>query len=200
MGAPKLSLPFGPELMLERVTRLLASVVSPLVVVAAPGQKLPPLPRDVLVARDDREGRGPLEGLAAGWSAMPKEVDAVYATSCDVPLLRPAFVRRMIELLGDHDIAVPVSGGYHHPLAAVYRRSALSHVRELLAADRLRPLFLFEMSRTREVQPEELVDIDPDLESLENLNHPEDYFRALARAGFEAPPEIKRMLASIPRS
>jgi len=41
MGVPKATLPFGPETMLQRVVRLLGTVVSPVVVVAAQGQPLP---------------------------------------------------------------------------------------------------------------------------------------------------------------
>jgi hypothetical protein len=62
MGVPKLSLPFGPELMLQRVVRLLSTVVDPIIVVAAPGQELPPLDPSVAIIRDRREARGPLEG------------------------------------------------------------------------------------------------------------------------------------------
>src|SRR3982750_1451674 len=50
MGYPKALLPFGPELMLQRMVRLLGEVVSPIVVVAAPEQELPELPPDVLLA------------------------------------------------------------------------------------------------------------------------------------------------------
>ena len=64
------------------------------------------LPEAVIVTRDEREARGPLEGIRAGLSALPESIDAAYITSCDVPLLVPAFVERMIELMGDHDIAV----------------------------------------------------------------------------------------------
>src|SRR5262245_64236372 len=87
MGSSKALLPFGPELMLQRVVRLLSQVVSPIVVVAAPGQEIPPLPADVILTRDEREGRGPLEGLLAGLTAIAPHADAAYATSCDVPLL-----------------------------------------------------------------------------------------------------------------
>ncbi len=199
MGMAKLSLPFGSELMLQRVVRLLGEVVRPIVVVAAEGQALPPLPPEVLVAHDHEEGRGPLEGLRAGLSSLPASIDAAYATSCDVPLLVPDFVRRMIALLDDHDIAVPVSGGYHHPLAAVYRRGVLGRVQDLLAADRLRPVFLFESVRTREVRPEELTDVDPQLTTLENLNYPADYLQALERAGFAAEPEVLTTLTRFNR-
>lgn len=190
MGLPKAMLPFGPELMLQRVVRVLSPVVSPIVVVAAPGQDLPSLPPAVIISRDEREGRGPLQGLLAGLAAIAPHADAAYATSCDVPLLAPAFARQMIQRLGDFDIAVPVEGEFAHPLAAVYRTSVLPHIQELLAADRLRPAFLFERVNTCRVPVEELKAVDPALSTLQNLNRPEDYLAALAAAGFQPDPAI----------
>jgi molybdopterin-guanine dinucleotide biosynthesis protein A len=186
MGRDKATLPFGPEVMLQRVVRLLSEVVPPanIIVVAAPDQPLPDLPVGVTVAHDSRPERGPLEGLAAGLRALPDRIDAVYVTSCDVPLLVPPFVERMFDLLGDHDIAVPRDGEHHHPLAAVYRPAVLPNVQTLLDADRLRPRFLFDEVRTREVAVEELRSVDPQLSTLMNLNHPEDYQSALSAAGF----------------
>ena len=180
MGSPKALLPFGSETMLQRVVRLLGSVVSPLVVVAAPGQELPELPASIIVTRDEREGRGPLEGLRAGLKALPETIDGAYVTSCDVPLLVPAFVERMIELLADNEIAVMEIDGFAHPLSAVYRRATLPYVEALLAADRLRPVFLFDAVKTRRVQPMEMASVDPQLLTLRNLNTPQDYDEALA--------------------
>jgi molybdopterin-guanine dinucleotide biosynthesis protein A len=183
MGVAKATLPFGSETMLQRVVRILGTVVSPVIVVAARDQSLPPLPREVTVARDEREAKGPLEGIRAGLSALPESIDAAYITSCDVPLLVPAFVERMIGLMGDHDIAVMEVDGFPHPLSAIYRRTTLPRVESLLAADRLRPVFLFDAVRTRRVKPEEMTVVDPELRTLRNLNTPEDYRAALADAG-----------------
>jgi molybdopterin-guanine dinucleotide biosynthesis protein A len=180
MGSPKASLPFGSETMLQRVVRLLGTVVSPLVAVAAPEQELPDLPSTIIVTRDEREGRGPLEGLRAGLKALPDHVDAAYVTSCDVPLLVPAFVERMIDLLEDHDIAVMEIDGFAHPLSAVYRRRTLPEVESLLAAERLRPVFLFDAVKTRRVTTAEVAAVDPQLLTLRNLNTPQDYEDALA--------------------
>src|SRR5438270_743027 len=173
MGRPKAWLPFGGELMLQRVVRVLRQVVDPVVVVAAPGQDVPPLPSDVGIVRDEVEGKGPLGGLVAGLAALEEKADAAYLSSCDVPFLKAEFVERVISFLasggveqeaGDRkqetekaetsvsslspascllppEVAVPRVGGYLHPLAAVYRLAVLPHVRELLAADRLRPVF-----------------------------------------------------------
>jgi molybdopterin-guanine dinucleotide biosynthesis protein A len=185
MGVPKATLPFGSEMMLQRVVRLLATVVSPIIVVAAREQSLPPLPHDISVTRDEREAKGPLEGIRAGLSALPASIDAAYITSCDVPLLVPAFVERMIELIGDHDIAVMEIDGFPHPLSAIYRRDVLPHVESLLSQDRLRPVFLFDAVRTRRVKPEEMTVVDPELKTLRNLNTQEDYRAALAHAGYQ---------------
>ncbi len=180
MGTSKALLPFGPETMLQRVVRILSGVVSPIVGVAAVGQELPALPTDMIITHDEREGRGPLEGLRAGLKAMPADVDAAYVTSCDVPLLVPGFVHQMIELARGYDVAVMEIDGFPHPLSAIYRRATLPHVEDLLAHDRLRPVFLFERVRTRRVRPDEIT-ADPDLVTLRNLNTPEEYSEALAK-------------------
>jgi hypothetical protein len=60
----------------------------------------------------------------------------------------------------------------------------------------MRPIFLFDRADTLEVPVAELRDVDPELLTLENLNTPQDYLRALERAGFEAPAEVLTELAS----
>ena len=196
MGLPKLALSFGAEPMLARVVRLLGQVVTEIVVVAGPKQDVPELPEGVRLVRDRWEGRGPLEGLHAGLSALSEGCEAAYATGCDVPLLVPAFVARMIDLLGNNAIAVPISGGRPHPLSAVYRRSVLDAIDLLLAADHLRPSLLFDLVTTRRVWAAELADVDPALATLHNLNSPSEYLEALARAGFAAPAEVLAKLDS----
>lgn len=179
MGRPKAWLPFGKELMLPRVVRLLGEAVAPIVVVAAADQDVPLLPQEIDIIRDPQPARGPLQGLAAGLEALRGRTDAAYVSSCDVPFLRSAFVRRLVELLGDFAICVPEVGGYRHPLAAVYHIEVADVAARLLAEDRLRPMFLFEEVPTRIVLPEELADVDPMFRSLRNLNTPAEYEAAL---------------------
>jgi molybdopterin-guanine dinucleotide biosynthesis protein A len=178
MGRPKSWLPIAGEFMLPRVVRLLSEVVSPIVVVASPGQELPPLSPDVIIAGDPIAGRGPLQGIVAGLAALPDGkdgADAAYVSSCDVPFLRPAFVRRMIELLREYEACVPRIDGFLHPLAAVYQREIASVARQLLKGGRAGPSDLCNIVRTRIVSAAELADADPDLQSLRNVNTPEEY-------------------------
>ncbi len=181
MGRPKAWLPFGPEFMLQRVVRLVGTVAQPIVVVAAPGQDLPELPAAVSIVRDEISGRGPLQGLAAGFGALDENVDLVYATGTDVPFLEPRWITQLAELIGEADLAIPSIGGYYHPMAALYRRTAvLPAIVELLSHDRLAAFFLVEAVASRVVLEHELRMVDPQLGTLRNLNHPEDY-RAGAR-------------------
>ena len=175
MGRPKAWLPFGGELMLPRVVRLVSEAVSSIVVVASRGQELPPLPTDVVVCHDPQPDLGPLQGLAAGLAMLPAGTDAAYVSSCDVPLLRPAFVLRMIELLGAHQACVPQVGGYLHPLSAVYRPEVVSMANQLLAAGERSLMRLCCALRTRIATADELADVDPVLRSLRNVNTPEEY-------------------------
>ena len=191
MGLPKATLPFGPEVLLQRVVRLLSQAVQPIVVVAAPGQALPDLPDDVDIVRDEHESRGPMEGLRVGLSALRGRCRRAYATSCDVPLLKPDFVRRVAALAeeGSEAAAVPRTEGYFHPLAAVYAIEVVIEIDRLLAADQRRLASLFDRVPTRVIEAAELLDVDPSLDSLKNMNQPADYLAALAAAGFPGRPE-----------
>jgi molybdopterin-guanine dinucleotide biosynthesis protein A len=179
MGRSKAWLSIGGRTMLEHVVGILHQAVEPIVVVAAPDQEIPSVASDIVVVRDLERGRGPLQGLSAGLAALEGRVEAAYTSSCDVPFLLPAFVLRLIDLLGEHTICVPKVGEHFHPLAAVYRLDIRQTVDGLLAENRLRPFFLFESVHTRVVAANELADVDPTFESLRNLNTPEEYDRAL---------------------
>jgi molybdenum cofactor guanylyltransferase len=188
MGRPKALLPFGPELMLPRVVRILSAVVSPIAVVAAADQELPPLPSEVLLAHDERDDRGPLEGLRAGMRELVRRgygnEYAVYATSCDVPLLQEAFIRQVLTTLSPNLAAVPVEGQFVHSLAAAYRLAVLPEIESLLAAGKFRTACLFDRVLTTRIPVDSLRQSDPELLSLRNCNRPGDYLAALQRAGF----------------
>jgi molybdopterin-guanine dinucleotide biosynthesis protein A len=173
--------------MLQRVVRVVATVADPVVVVAAPDQELPPLPKSVAVAEDAVPGRGPLQGLAAGLAAFPDDVELVYATATDVPFLKPAWIHRLAMLAPGNDLVIPYLEGHYHPLAAVYRRApAIAAIQTLLRDDRLRAVFLTELLATRTVFACDLNDVDPEFSTLRNLNTPEEYHLALREAGLAA--------------
>jgi molybdopterin-guanine dinucleotide biosynthesis protein A len=185
MGRAKALLPFGPEVLLQRIVRLVGESAGPVVVVAADGQELPPLPGSVAVVRDPAPGRGPLQGISAGMDALPPDADLIFVTGTDSPFLEPAWIVLLADLIGEADLAIPEVDGFLQPLAALYRKSGVRPaIEDQLSSNRRSPSSLVGLVRSRIVRPEELAAADPSLATLWNLNTPEDYRAALAEAGF----------------
>lgn len=174
MGRAKALLPFRHWTMVEQVLATLQQVVDPIVVVAAADQELPSLERATVV-RDERPESGPLEGIRVGLKSLPLSCHAAYVTSCDVPLLRPEFIQFIVDQLAEHDAVVPFEDKFAHPLAAVYRTSVVATIDTLIADDRWRPRFLIDQIDTCRIDVEQLRSVDPQLDSLRNINRPEDY-------------------------
>lgn len=195
MGSAKASLPWHGSTLLRRVTGIIARCVDgPVVVVAARDQELPALPAEVEVVEDEQEYRGPLQGLAGGLAAVADRAEIAYVSSTDLPLLHPAYVRRVLNALDDqHDVVLPEVDGFRQPLAAAYRTALLGTVEELVAAEQMKPAFLFERCRVRRIAASELLsdgalsENDPALDSVANLNERADYERAHERPA----PEIE---------
>jgi molybdenum cofactor guanylyltransferase len=191
MGTAKASLDWHGTTLLRRTTGIVARATGgPVVVVRAPGQELPDLPKGVSVADDPREGKGPIQGIAAGLAALRGSADIAFVSSTDMPFLHPAFIRRVLRVLGESDstdVALPVARGFKQPLAAAYRVSLADTAERLVKEDRLRPAFLFDECTVEQLDDTALrkdpvlAALDPDLDSVVNVNTPAEFQAALAR-------------------
>jgi len=183
MGTPKAALEWHGSTLLRRTVGILARATGgPVVVVRAKGQELPALPRDVDVIDDPREGKGPVQGIAAGLGALSDRADVAFVSSTDMPFLHPAFVRRVLRAVHEGaDVGLPIARGFPQPLAAAYRTSLAPVAGQLVKEDRLRPAFLFEQCAVTRLDEAALRDdpvlaaLDPQLTSVVNINEPDDY-------------------------
>jgi molybdopterin-guanine dinucleotide biosynthesis protein A len=207
MGTPKAALDWHGSTLVRRAAGIVARAVDgPVVVVRAPGQELPWLPASVELADDAREGRGPLEGIAAGLAAIGERAQVVYVSGVDAPLLHPAFVRRVLALLDrDADVALPHAHGFAQPLAAAYRTAVASPLRALLreggqpgTGALLRRCRVAELDEAMLLADPDVAALDPALDSLLNLNDPDEY--AAARRRPPPPVSVSRDDGSEPRA
>lgn len=176
MGADKATLPFGEATLLERVVHRVKACCHPVFVVLSRPGSYPHLGLSVLV--DRWPGLGPLAGLDVGLRACPEEYAAVVA--CDLPFVKPRFLRGLARQAKGADAAVPVTDR-PHPLCAVYRRRVADVAELLLRAGGGSLRDLLARVQVHYVPEEVLRRWDPHLESLVNVNTPEDYAQALAR-------------------
>lgn len=179
MGQDKASLPFGDDTLLTRAIRLVGSVADEVIVVvqSEQGGGNLALGLPVRVVFDPIENLGPLAGIAAGLAASNSDLNLIVA--CDMPLIKPAVLRRLVELCGDADICVPVIGAQASPLCAVYRSSVASAAQALLATGERRAMRLLDQVITKRVDAALFRDLDPQLESFVSCNTPEELQAAL---------------------
>jgi molybdopterin-guanine dinucleotide biosynthesis protein A len=204
MGTPKAALEWHGSTLLRRTAGILARATDgPVVVVRAPGQELPALPPGTEVVDDPREGLGPVQGLAAGLAALAGRAGIAFVSSTDMPFLHPAFVRRVLRAVEAEgvDVCLPVARGYPQPLAAGYRTSLAATAERLVKEDRLRPAFLFDECVVQRLDDAALTAdpvlgaLDPELDSLLNVNEPADYQAARARPAPEVTVQLFGSLA-----
>lgn len=204
MGAAKAGLDWHGSTLLYRTAAVVARAVDgPVVVVAAPGQELPELPPGIAVAEDPVEGLGPMQGLAAGLAVLRDRAESAFVCSTDLPFLHPAYIRRVLrELTGAAEVVLPIARGYRQPLAAAYRTGLAGRVAELLARGNRKAGMIFDHCTVTRLDDAalladpDLATHDPALDSVVNVNTPEDYAAARDRT----PPEVTVAGDSGPRT
>lgn len=128
----KAAIVIGGRSCLERVCTAVGAVVPRVLVVAAAGQPLPPLPEGVEVVRDSTPDGGPLAGLRDGLdAARSHEARLAFVVSCDAPFVRAAVVDRLLAIAKSEAarIVVPVVDGVPEVLVAVIAADLLDSIR-----------------------------------------------------------------------
>ena len=129
-------------------------------------------------------GRGPLGGIQ---TALHQAGDAACTliVACDLPFVsRPflAFLLARALEAGAADVVVPRSGDRLHPLCATYNRRVREAVDRRVASGALAVQALFDEVRVDIVEPEVVATFDPEGVMFWNVNTPDEYERACARA------------------
>ncbi len=184
MGRPKATLAFGAETVVERIVRELARVFEQIVIVAPPveaGTLPSSLHEKALVIHDESAYPGPLDALRRGLETAAHE--AVFACSCDLPMLDAGLARTLCAMLDRYDAAIPRVGGKLEPLCAAYHRRCAAALSELAGRGVMRVREITRLVNARIVDEAELRRFDPELRSFLNVNTPEDYRKALRLAG-----------------
>jgi molybdopterin-guanine dinucleotide biosynthesis protein A len=126
------------------------------------------------VVTDVVPDRAALGGLytALSASATPR----IFAAACDMPLLNPAVVARLLTLAGNADVVMVQLANGLQPMHAIYSKACLPHLERMASANQLA---IQELSRAsglnvRIVPEEDIRDLDPQFLSFLNVNTPAD--------------------------
>ena len=172
MGRDKATLPYAGVPMAERVARSLGECFERVRVVVRPGEKSP---LDLPAISDEHDVRAPIVGLHAALRAC--ESAAVCVAACDLPEIDPRLVLALaaaMPAVGGPEIVAPEGPSGPEPLLAIYRPVLLPRVEKQIRTNQLSLRQLLVHSDTVLVPHDVLLEIDPALRSLRNVNRPED--------------------------
>jgi molybdopterin-guanine dinucleotide biosynthesis protein A len=128
------------------------------------------------VVTDIYPGKGPLVGIYTGLVTSISFYNLVVAS--DMPFLNQALLRYMIQLSTNFDIVTPRVGNLVEPLHAVYTKSCLAPIEQIIKQGKLRVDKLFSLVRVRYVEAEEIERFDPKHLSFFNINTKADMKKA----------------------
>ena len=149
MGKDKASLKISGKSMIERLLLELSPIVSQVVVIKAPGQTIPNIPKELkdrtLVGWDSVKDLGPLQGIVDALPLLNSEIDKVFLLTCDLPYITTNWFQTLKDVMTDEfDMVCTEENEIINPLLAIYRRPVLEPASKLLAEGKSRPIYLWE--------------------------------------------------------
>ena len=164
MGTNKALLQIEGETVISRIAREAERLGGELLLVTNQPEEYATL--QLPHVSDIRKGMGPLAGLEAGLMASKTEHNLLLA--CDLPFFQAETGERLLMLLNQYELAIPLTEGRYHPLCAAYRKSLLPKVQKALDADQRRMAMLLDVANAKLVEGE-----DPRV--FFNMNTMQDY-------------------------
>ncbi len=169
-GINKAFIEVGGERLIDRTLRVYRPLFREIII--STNSPLEYLEFDARIVTDIYRGKGPLGGIHAG--LLHASCEQAFVSACDMPYLSEAFIRHMMEKIGDHDLAVPVTDRGCESLHAIYSRKCLPVIESQIERNALKVAHLFGKFKTLEIPGDEIRQFDPEGRLFANLNRPED--------------------------
>ncbi len=195
MQVDKATLQLGGRTFLQRVIDALQPTCEHIVLVKrGPEQELPTYESTVSIEEifDEHSDQGPVESLRIGLKYASQRPlgsaklvptgDAsamVFVSGCDTPLLLPQLVTGIFDRLTNYETAVPTINGKLYPLCAAYSTSSCDRVEDFYNLGKRRLTELVRSLNSNLLLEEDLKKFDPQLQSLLNINTPEEFRKLL---------------------
>ncbi|NEW60104.1 molybdenum cofactor guanylyltransferase MobA [Sulfurovum sp. bin170] len=168
MGQDKALLPFGGYSTLAEYQYVKLSEIFDKVYISAKSNKFD---FDCSVIEDCYEESSPLVGIVSIFESL--DIEEIFILSVDAPFIDIETIEKLYEnSISSKDVIVAKSSFGVEPLCAIYRRTILSKAKELLEENNHRLQALLSSVETQ------IVEFDRD-ENFMNLNHPEEYQKAI---------------------
>jgi molybdopterin-guanine dinucleotide biosynthesis protein A len=169
-GKNKAFVKIGGVPLIEKIVVLLGSIFKQLVIVTNMPHEYSYL--QIPLSEDIIKGLGPIGGVYTGLEVI--EDGKGFFVACDMPFLNEKLIRYMVDAAESYDAVVPKIDWMIEPLHALYCKSCLPVLRELIDGGDYRISKSFETLSVRYVMEQEIKALDPQCKSFINVNRQEE--------------------------
>jgi molybdopterin-guanine dinucleotide biosynthesis protein A len=172
-GRNKAFLRIGGVPLIERIAKEMKRIFTRVILVTNQKRdfeylKLP-------MVEDLIKGLGPIGGIYTGLCSISEQ--AGFFVACDMPLLHKGLIRYMVEAIDNHAAVVPSVGEWVEPLYALYTRSCLDTIKDLIDEKRYQVRLFYNRVSVRYVREDEIRRFCSPDEAFLNINTPEEFAR-----------------------
>lgn len=180
MGVNKAFLEINGERLIDKTVRLFRGLFDEVILVT--NEPLSYSYLDVTIVSDIMKGTGALGGVYSGLYYASSS--HAFVVACDMPFLNRSFVEHMIGSIGCYDIVVPENDGCLEPLHAVYAKSCLPAIKDLLMRGELKIIDLYKELKVLVIPEKRIKELAPNTNMFINVNTKEDIKKIIPLSGF----------------
>lgn len=169
MGQNKALLKFGSKTLVELVVNKLRNLFAEIIIVTNYAESYPML-KSVRFEKDciNTPVKNSLVGIYTGLLKSTNEY--AFVVACDMPFLNEDLIKYMLAKLDKQDICVPYLQEHYQPLHAVYNKTCLEPIKNLLEIGDYKIINFYGDVNVVRIYEDEIIKIDPDLKSFMNVN------------------------------
>ena len=174
MGEDKGLLLFEGEHLVEFIHNQMLQLRSPVIMISNSPEQYRGF--GVPVFSDILPGIGALGGLITALTYSP--LDSCLLLACDMPFIEPRLIDALLKKSKGADVVIPIFNGRPEPFRAIYRRTCIDPISEMIRQGKRRMISFFEHVSVVYIDEEIVKRLDPAGRSFININTIEDLERA----------------------
>ena len=162
--------PYEGKPLIQHVYDMIEPVFSKVCIIADDGDKYNFLNADI--HPDIIPGLGAIGGLYTALEIA--EESRAFLLPCDMPSINTEFISYMLSIPDEYDLIIPELGGHYEPLHAIYKKTCLKPLKDLIDSGDKKIINFFKDVNMRTITEDEICHYDDPFLMFRNINYKED--------------------------
>ena len=170
-GQNKAFLEIGGIRLIDRIKEEMGNIFKRLILIANEKKSFEYL--GIPIIEDLIKGLGPIGGIYTGLMNISDQ--AGFFVACDMPFINKRLIRYMLDIKDNHEAVVPLVANEVEPLHAIYSKSCLKPIRNLIDSKYYRVRYFYNQISVRYVKEDEIRKFGSPSKAFLNINTPDEF-------------------------